>query len=399
MNPLSITQVVTGQLPPLPASPNPETSPDREEAKVTPIKRDVYKAAKTTQLSQLDLAALNLPVPGSIKTEASPKKEEGKQSPGVDKPGKDKVEPKGKARGRDKLDSRGQEAYDKLEKSGKLKHKDKNGVCLDDHIDQAVNAVPGPWMVNKDTKSIADPAALVGELLINLLDPALIFQGSETDTCTASAAQQILAACDPSEYFRIAMDLATTGTTSCRGGQALRIDEQAFGSASGRTAISDAFQGSLMLLGRSFDPGEGNGEIGGLSRTSRQVSYAGDGTSRGSGLTETQFNRLIDAISGRDYVTVDSSPDRMDAMFSHLQKALSTAPVAAFLNPPDGSSIGHAVTITEIKRGQVSFWDPGLGQASSMRQDFMQSLLGGINLPASSVARDKALRDAIRLNA
>jgi hypothetical protein len=361
------------------------------EPTVLEPRRDVFKAARTTMLSEADLGVLGIQPPVVVAAPSTPRSIDDLDSViGIGPAGKGKGHAHGRFKHYDKLDDHGKKAYDDLEVSGVLVKPNSAGVSVLSLIDSTADAVLGAWMKGLQAVDV------INELLVNLANPAGIFQGDDTDSCTASAVQQLLAASDPVEYVRIGLDLSISGSSTCKGGQKLGIDDSSFGGTEGRSALSDAYQGSFMALGRSLPAGEGEDSVGLLFRSSTRTTYAGENSLQGSvGLTGAQFNGLIDALTGRDYVTVEVTPDNRADAILELQKALRQGPVPVVLNPPDGSTVGHAVMVTGIRNGMVDLWDPGLGQNTSMTLEDFQARVGALNLPPSPVAEVQKLRDRV----
>jgi len=353
---------------------------------------DVYKAARTTLLSEVDLGSLGVAAPIlSATTQAPAGLADLDEAIGLGSKGKGKA--KGHFKHYDKLDEKGRKAYDDLESSGTLHKPDKDGNSVFSLIEGAADAVLGAWMKGMET------LAVISQLLVDLANPASIFQGEDTDTCTASAVQQLLAASEPIEYVRIGLDLSISGGSTCKGGQRLSLDEKSFEGDEGRSALSDAFQGAFMLLGRSLPPGEDDGSVGLLFRSATRVTYAGDGDPDGPvGLTGAQFNGLLDALTGQDYLTVEVGEENQAQALVELQRALKEGPVPTVLAPPDGSSVGHAVMVSGIQNGMVELWDPGLGQATSMSLEDFLARLDAVNLPPAPVAEAEKLRNRVVAN-
>ncbi|HBN08096.1 MAG TPA: hypothetical protein DD435_05435, partial [Cyanobacteria bacterium UBA8530] len=129
-----------------------------------------------------------------------------------------------------------------------------------------------------------DKKAMMATLIDQICREGSVFQGKDTDTCSAASLQANLANTDPAEYTRIAAGLMLDGKVKINGDKSLDLSTSETGKEDGgRSDFDDVMQGTFVTFGRKFEAAgddyfSGRGGAGG--------SFRGE---QGQGLTANQI--------------------------------------------------------------------------------------------------------------
>jgi len=216
---------------------------------------------------------------------------------------KDAGGPPSTREGRDAWRKYGALAVRSLEKRGLFEALDSKGQPLGASLlAVAEGAIWHPF--------VSDQALLLAELARNIDQPGRINQGWK-GTCAATCVECYLAERDPAEYARIVAGLVSMeGRAVLRSGEELVCDEDTMPPSvaeHGRTLVSRVFQVACMEfadLEHDYD-----------NQTDAQLE--GD-TPVGSGLEMGPFERLLRAVTGREWKTTSKRHAEMAKLFAKL---------------------------------------------------------------------------------
>ncbi|HEY9765378.1 MAG TPA: hypothetical protein V6C82_03405 [Chroococcales cyanobacterium] len=209
-----------------------------------------------------------------------------------------------------------------------------------------------------------DKKEMMGTLVEQICFEGSVFQGKDTDTCSAASLQANLANTDPAEYARIAAGIMLDGEVKIHGGQTLTLSTSETGkNDGGRSDFDDVMQGTFVSFGRKFEA-VGSDYFGGRG---------GPGGSMrgkvGQGLTANQILNMNQFITGEPSVIVVVNPENRQKLIDAMREATK-----AGYNVTVGQD-GHALDISKISQ------DPKWGDYI----DYFDSLTGGGGgSPASS---------------
>lgn len=223
-----------------------------------------------------------------------------------------------------------------------------------------------------------DRAALVSHLLREVAMPASINQ-AHWGTCTVTTIQILTAKEDPAEFVRIVGGLASPeGRVTLRGGQEIQrvagtesgVPKTIKSGAQELTLTDDRSISTRLWANAMMEFGNGDGA------TYDPVRDQHSSTNR-SGLTSSQTERVLDAVSGDDHAGAWGSEG---ALIERIRQSLGRGepvPIALAWGASDDASqvhSSHQILITRMDDTRV-YYDNPWGQEEHMAIDQFQARL------------------------
>lgn len=224
-----------------------------------------------------------------------------------------------------------------------------------------------------------DRQALLGGVVREIAEPTALYQGADTWTCTVTSAQIRMAHDDPAEYLRLVAGLSTpAGTVKLANGDRLQRPVAAIGLDFGNRSVSaKLWQGSLMAYaaqGKHYDP-------------RLDVSTTRGGSHRG--LNDLEIARIYSGLLGQPHVPAQSQndPERSAAIMARIEASLAegkSVPTNYYVkkkfdqNGQFAGGVGHAVVITKVTAGEVTYADPMGVERTVDRKGFQAQLCSAI---------------------
>lgn len=219
-----------------------------------------------------------------------------------------------------------------------------------------------------------DGGQLLGQVVRELAVPAGINQGI-TQTCGAASLQVQLATENPAEYVRLVAGLSSpSGEVTLANGDLLRREPGWDSEESIRSLPSRLLQSAFMEYANgarwNYDPASDRSV--GSSLDNRGQSGVGLEASEIARLEQGLFNRPARAVPA---VTGETPTEQeIDALLENL-------PSVVGLRFPEGSGAnvpGHAVLVTGVKDGVVTFVNPYGLEVTMPVEQFKEQLLFGV---------------------
>lgn len=220
-----------------------------------------------------------------------------------------------------------------------------------------------------------DRAQLLGQVVRELAVPAGIHQGVNLMTCGATSLQVQLAMENPAEYVRLLAGLSSpSGEVTLANGDPLRREPGWDREEYPRSLTSRLLQSAFMEYanGARWDYDPASDRSVGSSLDNRGQSGVGLEVSELARLEQALFNRpahSVPAMTGEAPTEKD-----IDALLQNL-------PSVVGLRFPEGSGAkvpAHAVLVTDVKDGMVTFVDPYGLEVTMPLEQFKEQLLFGV---------------------
>lgn len=296
------------------------------------------------------------------------------------------------------------DALDLLAARGVLNQKDSKGTSVADHLRDILKRPEKP--------GLPSPTQVVRELIDGWVSPQSIHQGNGTFSCTAATIQGIMASTSPGEYARVVKGLVFDGQVQTAGGDKLEANLSGLAQDEGRNGVEDIFQETVMSFGRGLpevgsDKTWGNGSFGSVTPASRPKTSSPPavGSSNGSpkkprgrlgslvagndGLTSHQFSETVRSLTGQRSVTLEPAEGFTKAsMQGVLSELLKKGPVPVGVSGVDsqGNPTLHAVRVTSLTPGTITFQDSGKGKSETVPADEFQRSLRLVVVPFDKFA-------------
>jgi hypothetical protein len=181
--------------------------------------------------------------------------------------------------------------------------------------------------------------AMMGTLVHQLCFEGAVFQGKDTDTCSAASLQANLVNTDPGEYARIAAGIMVDGEVRIHGDETLSLSTSETGKEDGgRSGFDEVMQGTFVSFGKKFEA-VGNDYFSG--RGGRGGSFRGKA---GQGLTSNQILNMNQFISGVPSTIVVVTPENRQKVIQAMEEATK-----AGYNVTIGKD-GHALDVTKVSK-------------------------------------------------